>query len=388
MCWTATARRAAITASPASGMQLEFGAAKLRREPEVRTTTGLQYLRARYYNTGIGIFTAKDPFAGVSGLPKTFNPYQYAFNNPILLADPSGESVLLAWAVETIIMGAVGFAVGFATGFTIGCITWEAALSGECGCDMQEEAMKIGSKSAWNLKFAISGAVLGGLIPMIINLGAAATILVGGATVVMSVIDLYNTIQIMINETGVTACTVGRLILDLVGIVSGSVLIKNGYLQFRETGKWFKIGKGTTPSRDPNDITRQENYPDPPPASETNRIGNNQNQNNDVQAFVEWLRQIGAKDIRVNQEQVNFDGTRVGRNRPDLQFNYNGQRYYVEWDTSMSSRGAGHAVRIQSNDPTATGVLPIDGDVWANNLSGLFESIINGWEQIILITRN
>jgi RHS repeat-associated protein len=203
--------------------------------------SGLQYLRSRYYNTGIGIFTAKDPFAGVSSLPKTYNPYQYAFNNPILLTDPSGQSVLLAWAVETIILGLVGFIAGYAAGLTMGCITWGAALSGECGCEMQEEAMNIGGINAWNQKFGKSGAILGGLIPILLNLGAAATILVGGATVVMSVIDLYNTIQIMINETGPTACTIGRLILDFVGIISGVVSIRNGYLQFKETGKLFNL---------------------------------------------------------------------------------------------------------------------------------------------------
>jgi RHS repeat-associated protein len=53
--------------------------------------TGLVYLRARYYNTGVGRFIQPDPFKGIAMMPNTYNPYQYAFNNPLLYTDPSGE---------------------------------------------------------------------------------------------------------------------------------------------------------------------------------------------------------------------------------------------------------------------------------------------------------
>ena len=60
----------------------------------------------------------------------------------------------------------------------------------------------------------------------------------------------------------------------------------------------------------------------------------------------------GGKDFRVNQQQVDADGNRVGINRPDLQYtDANGQRNYVEYDTPSSNRGPGHADRIQANDP-------------------------------------
>jgi hypothetical protein len=61
----------------------------------------------------------------------------------------------------------------------------------------------------------------------------------------------------------------------------------------------------------------------------------------------------GATDIRVNQQQVNALGQRVGINRPDLQYTLNGRRYYVEYEGPANPRGAAHQVRILANDPNA-----------------------------------
>jgi len=51
---------------------------------------GLIYLRARYYDPGIGRFIAKDPFAGFVYSTQNQNRYSYANNNPICFIDPSG----------------------------------------------------------------------------------------------------------------------------------------------------------------------------------------------------------------------------------------------------------------------------------------------------------
>ena len=47
--------------------------------------TGLYYLRARYYNTGIGRFTQEDVIYN-DGL----NLYAYCSSNPVMYVDPSG----------------------------------------------------------------------------------------------------------------------------------------------------------------------------------------------------------------------------------------------------------------------------------------------------------
>jgi hypothetical protein len=66
------------------------------------------------------------------------------------------------------------------------------------------------------------------------------------------------------------------------------------------------------------------------------------------------LRRKGASDFRVNQQQVDINGVRVGTNRPDLQYTLNGRRYYEEFDIPSSTRGPAHELRILSNDPNST----------------------------------
>ncbi|HYO65346.1 MAG TPA: hypothetical protein VEU33_04630 [Archangium sp.] len=83
-------------------------------------------------------------------------------------------------------------------------------------------------------------------------------------------------------------------------------------------------------------------------------------QNAQIRADIEYLQSLGARNIRVNQQQLTVrEGQRVGINRPDLQFDYNGRRYHVEYDTPMSGRGPAHQSRITSNDPGAETILLI-----------------------------
>jgi RHS repeat-associated protein len=54
-------------------------------------TTGLVYLRARWYHAGQGRFTSRDPFGGFDEQPYSQHPYQYAYSNPTLYTDPTGQ---------------------------------------------------------------------------------------------------------------------------------------------------------------------------------------------------------------------------------------------------------------------------------------------------------
>jgi RHS repeat-associated protein len=58
--------------------------------------SGLQYLRARYYDPGTGRFLGRDPIAGFMGIPQTQNRYPYALGNPVSRTDPSGMSSIVA----------------------------------------------------------------------------------------------------------------------------------------------------------------------------------------------------------------------------------------------------------------------------------------------------
>jgi RHS repeat-associated protein len=81
------------------------------------------------------------------------------------------------------------------------------------------------------------------------------------------------------------------------------------------------------------------------------KIGSNANQNRALEERIKEIKEKGATDIRVDQQQVDVNGNHVGINRPDLQYTLDGKRYYVEWDTPSSGRGAGHQARIMANDP-------------------------------------
>ena len=55
--------------------------------------TGLQYLRARYYNAENGTFTTEDSDLGTTENPLTKNRYDYTTNNPLNYSDPTGHSL-------------------------------------------------------------------------------------------------------------------------------------------------------------------------------------------------------------------------------------------------------------------------------------------------------
>lgn len=54
------------------------------------TTTGLVYMKARYYDPHIGRFYSNDPIGFRADTPGLFNRYAYAYNNPYRYTDPIG----------------------------------------------------------------------------------------------------------------------------------------------------------------------------------------------------------------------------------------------------------------------------------------------------------
>ncbi len=123
-------------------------------------------------------------------------------------------------------------------------------------------------------------------------------------------------------------------------------------------------GKNPTPPMAPGPRLRQDlavkpKVPDP---LDTDRpISPSPSQNAQLQRDIKYLEdEMGATNIRVNQQQVTLrNGQRVGTNRPDLQFDYNGRRYHVEYDSPASGRGPGHQSRLIANDPEADIILII-----------------------------
>ena len=99
--------------------------------------TGLDYLRARYYDTDLGRFISKDPFSGTLGDPFTQHDYQYAHANPVNNTDPTGyfsiTRVLTAVGVSTTLssIGATAGYVGY--GLVTGGISGDQDLRKDLG---------------------------------------------------------------------------------------------------------------------------------------------------------------------------------------------------------------------------------------------------------------
>jgi hypothetical protein len=60
----------------------------------------------------------------------------------------------------------------------------------------------------------------------------------------------------------------------------------------------------------------------------------------------------GARNIRKNQQQVDVKGNNVGYNRPDVQYDLNGQHYNVEFDNNADNSFT-HFLNIEGNDPSS-----------------------------------
>jgi RHS repeat-associated protein len=74
--------------SATSGTENNYGYQVQRTDSD----SGLQYLRARYYNPNIGRFASIDPRAGSLDSPVSQHRYLYANDNPVTFFDPSGET--------------------------------------------------------------------------------------------------------------------------------------------------------------------------------------------------------------------------------------------------------------------------------------------------------
>ena len=84
--------------------------------------TGLQYLRARYYDPAIGRFNRLDPFAGNFEDPQSLHKYLYCHADPINGIDPSGEFFSL-----------MGLMSGMYTNFSMRAASWGALGGGTIG---------------------------------------------------------------------------------------------------------------------------------------------------------------------------------------------------------------------------------------------------------------
>jgi RHS repeat-associated protein len=157
---------------------------------------GLQYLRARYYSPKTGRFLTKDTWEGDYSFPITYNAWLYGYSNPILYTDPSGHTpAVVAALLPALVGGAAGFVVGVAAGGIYGACVYELAIAGQCGCQMQQQALSM-TKQDWVGVHALGAGIIGGVGGAIAAYGPVGMIAVGVAGIAISGVDIYNTYNI------------------------------------------------------------------------------------------------------------------------------------------------------------------------------------------------
>jgi RHS repeat-associated protein len=73
---------------------------------QVDGSTGLQYLRARYYDPEVGKFISRDTFGGFPTVPLSQNLFTYAGNNPLIYTDPSGNCWFTVFTGPAVVVSA------------------------------------------------------------------------------------------------------------------------------------------------------------------------------------------------------------------------------------------------------------------------------------------
>ncbi len=118
------------TGQPLSGQVYRYDAFGIRLDTATALTTllysgeqtdptGLQYLRARYYDPASGRFNRLDPFAGNMSDPQSLHKYLYAHADAVNGIDPSGQ-ILGLMIGGALIGGGIGYYLG----------GWEGAIWG------------------------------------------------------------------------------------------------------------------------------------------------------------------------------------------------------------------------------------------------------------------
>jgi RHS repeat-associated protein len=275
-----------------------------------RDETGLDFFQARYFSSFQGRFTSPDEFTG--GPDELYEFTEDASNNPTIYAELTEPQSLNKYQY---------------------CYNNPLRHIDPDGHGPLTKFVKV------VVKGAKTGDALAGFAD---NIQDAKTLVDSNAPALDRVI------------AGVSLAS--ELAPVSVGDIKDAVGIIRGFFKRADNAadSSIKLLPAPTTSRLPQDIAVN---PDPPPATSKGTIGTSSAQNAELQKDIARAQAQGATDIRVNQQQVNASGKRVGVNRPDLQYTTSDKRrHIIEYDRpsgrgTNSRRGRKHADRCLANDP-------------------------------------
>jgi RHS repeat-associated protein len=315
---------------------------------------GHTWLRARVYDPSTRSFLSPDPLPPLAGTAYAANTYHYAGNDPIGHADPLGLRPVTEQELREIRdrMGSNFFsrnADWIVAGVLIvgGIAVMATGVGGPLGAAMIGGALLSAGSSAAIQKVttghvnytevAIAGLIggaAGGL-----GYGAGALVSGGSKAAAFGRGALAGGVESFAGGAGNRAIHGGNP-FDPRGMAT-DLLLGGGI-----GGVGGRLG---APGRErvPQDLAVN---PTPPSPLKLNRPIGRATHN---QALADEIANLppGAYDLRVNQQQVNLEGVRVGTNRPDLQYSLDGRRHYVEFEGFDTPRGDAHEYRLLANDP-------------------------------------
>lgn len=336
--------------------------------------TGLVYLRARYYNPYLNQLQSRDPFPGYAMPSISQNGYAYVHANPINSTDPSGLDPY--WCDSRPEPARTQCWQDWAS--TNASNSAQQPPSGQ----LHNNLPSIPPPNIWSSPYEYYVAQK--YDPMFNNpwfydpnyadypyLSSNYSMWRSAATGCYKCHVTHWTGRIPTNDQlcpyMIDFWHQGDKVKTIVILTSMSVLAQQAILadEIITAGREIQIidGAKSFPNGQPNRLPQDANVnPQPPPASRlTGRtIGGSPAQNAQVQSDAMAASRMGARDIRINQQQVNASNIRVGINRPDLQYTLNGTRYYIEYERAfLGGRGLAHEWRILANDPAGVVITKI-----------------------------
>jgi len=369
--------------------------------------TGLYNAKARYFDPKLGRFLTQDSYLGQNDNPPSLHRYFYAAQNPTKYVDPSGHAFTDAELRE------IGRQFNQRTGPLQKDTTpdykkgwWTNAVE-TFSYEFTGRLFSPGFKTYQGLK---NMSQLGGEDPSLFIEGQAETVISaavplvvkeGGGALLDKVPALARVLRKDVGEWASSAFAKGKEALEgaatrlkglfgepppggnslvpatgiaeplpsIPGTAGGTRPIAGGSQgadaasaqggPITDPARMLPAGEQPAgllaePSntRLPQDAAVNPRAPQPRPLNRP--IGSSPGQAAELNADIRAAHAEGATDIRVNQQQLDAAGNRVGIDRPDLQYTKpDGTRVHIEYDRPSSGRGIPHADRILANDPEA-----------------------------------